>query len=470
MIMKAKNILLVVTLVSFTLGSCDRFMDVTPRNAITKKNVFADEHTANAAILGLYAYMNASGVFDGSGTSIGFFTALSSDELVNYYAVGQLGQDRGQLNGNNLTAGTALVSPVWNSLYQLVYRANDVIEGVTGNPDIPALTADRIAAEATFLRGFAYFYLVNLYGRVPLVLQTDYRQNASLPRSPTAAIYAQIVSDLKRAQAVLPADYSLSGGRRIRANAWVATALLARVYLYTGAWANAEAEAVKLIGNPSLFTLSEDLNAVFMRDSKESIWQMSRYSGSAEVNSAEGRVFIFSGRPGSVALHNKMTDAFESEDKRKTAWVGKATDGENAYWYPYKYKATTDLPSTENSTVLRLAEQYLILAEAKCQLGKIDESIAILDELRQRAGLGTIRNPSFAINEEWLLGRIAQERLVELFTEWGHRWFDLKRTERVDEVLAPIKPHWKPTAQLYPIPENQLLTNPAMSGDQNGGY
>jgi len=468
--MKNKVFFSIASLALSALGSCDRFMDVAPLNAITKANVFADENTANAALLGLYAYMNASGIFDGSGTSIGFFTALSSDELVNYYAAGQLGQERSQLNGNSLTAGTALISPVWNSLYQLVYRANDVIDGVTDNPAIPAGAAERMAGEAAFLRGFAYFYLVNLYGRVPLVLHTDYRQNASMPRASIASVYGQVIGDLKRAQEVLPDDYGLSGGRRTRANAWAATALLARVYLYTGAWAAAEAEARKVVENQTLFALSVDIQSVFLRDGKESIWQLARYSGSSEINSPEGRVFIFSGKPASVALRNTFPDAFEPGDRRKAAWIGETTDGESSYWYPCKYKATADLPLTENSTVLRLAEQYLILAEAKCRLGKVGESIAILDELRQRAGLGTIRDPLVAANEEWLSGKIAQERLVELFTEWGHRWFDLKRTERADEVLAPIKPRWKPTAQLYPIPENQLLANPAMSDDQNEGY
>ena len=115
--------------------------------------------------------------------------------------------------------------------------------------------------------------------------------------------------------------------------------------------------------------------------------------------------------------------------------------------------------------VLRLAEQYLIRAEARAQQNNISGSQSDLNLIRNRAGLvNTAANDKTA-----LLTAIEHERQVELFTEWGHRWLDLKRTNRADAVLGPIKaPNWQPTDMLYPIPQTQIANDPNVH--QNPGY
>ena len=85
--------------------------------------------------------------------------------------------------------------------------------------------------------------------------------------------------------------------------------------------------------------------------------------------------------------------------------------------------------------------------------------------LRERAGLSMISSTDRAS----LLDAIQRERQVELFTEQGHRFFDLKRTGRIDGTLAPIKPNWQRTDALLPIPESELLLNPNLE-PQNEGY
>src|SRR5258708_34214241 len=119
--------------------------------------------------------------------------------------------------------------------------------------------------------------------------------------------------------------------------------------------------------------------------------------------------------------------------------------------------------------VLRLAEQYLIRAEAEARQGKLIEALADIDIIRQRAGLLSISTIIPAVTLDNVLAAIEQERKVELFTEWGHRWFDLKRWNKADVVLQPLKPSWAPTAVLYPIPSLELINNPNMS-PQNPGY
>lgn len=118
----------------------------------------------------------------------------------------------------------------------------------------------------------------------------------------------------------------------------------------------------------------------------------------------------------------------------------------------------------EHYVVLRLAEQYLTRAEARAHLNNIPGAIDDLNLVRARAGLtGTDGN-----DQSSLVTDIFNERRLELFCEWGHRWFDMKRLGLADNILSPIKSDWQPTDTLYPIPFAELQSNPFLK--QNAGY
>ena len=114
--------------------------------------------------------------------------------------------------------------------------------------------------------------------------------------------------------------------------------------------------------------------------------------------------------------------------------------------------------------VMRLAEQYLIRAEARAQQGNISGGLSDLNVIRNRANLIDISG----VSQNELLKDIIQEKRIELFTEWGHRWLDLKRTNNTDAILSPIKPNWNSEDKLYPIPLRELDSNPNLN--QNSGY
>jgi hypothetical protein len=117
--------------------------------------------------------------------------------------------------------------------------------------------------------------------------------------------------------------------------------------------------------------------------------------------------------------------------------------------------------------VFRLAEQHLIRAEARAKLGNLNGTNSAesdINILRDRAGLG----PTTAQTKDELLAAVGQERRVELFAEWGHRWFDLKRTGKADEVLDVVKPGWQRDDALYPIPYTERQLNPNLT--QNKSY
>ena len=114
---------------------------------------------------------------------------------------------------------------------------------------------------------------------------------------------------------------------------------------------------------------------------------------------------------------------------------------------------------------MRLAEIYLIRAEARAQLGTLSGAQTDLNAVRQRANLP----PTTASSQEALLDAIATETLHEFFTEQGTRWFNLVRTSKASETLQPIKPAWQPTDVLLPVPQAELLANPNLQ-PQNPGY
>ena len=305
--------------------------------------------------------------------------------------------------------------------------------------------------------------MINLWGDVPLITSTHFEENRLIPRTPILNVYEFVIQDLKEAQGLLAEGYAHAAGERVRVNKGVATALLARVYLYMEDWGNAEVQSTAVIENP-LYILKVDLNTVFLKNDTEAIWQLKPlFRG----NTNEAEIFILTGRPDFTALSDFVYNAFEAGDERKSNWTGTFTNETGAWNFPYKYKIKSDPDpdnATEYSMVLRLAEQYLIRAEARAQQGNLTGAQEDLNMIRNRAGLEN----TTAVTKVGLLDAILQERQVELFTEWGHRWLDLKRTGRADAILSSIKPGWQSTSILWPIPQQEIDNNPNLK--QNEGY
>ncbi len=455
--------------------SCKKLVEVKPPStSINSGNVFGGDATAIAAITNMYTSISRVQLPGGGIASLSLFPSLSSDELslyngatnnaVNYYYKNELSD----INISN--------PDFWTSFYHTIYIANTAIEELGKSTTLTLGIKTQLEGEAKFMRAFCYFYLVNLYGDVPLALSTDYAVNSALTRKPKADVYNRIISDLKDAQNLLSAQYLNanllnSTTDRVRPTRWAATALLARAYLYNSQYINAENEATILINNASLFNLPS-LNYVFLKNSSEAIWQLQPVN--AGWNTEDAKIFILPANGPDAGfyyfyLSPQMVNSFENNDQRKTSWTRAVSVGANTYYYPYKYQsATYNNPVTEYKMVFRLAEQYLIRAEAKAQLNKIAEAKDDLNLIRTRAGLGG----TTASDKPSLLAAILRERHVELFTEWSHRWFDLKRTNNVDAVMSVVTPQkggsWNTNWQWYPITRNELLANPNL--EQNAGY
>jgi starch-binding outer membrane protein, SusD/RagB family len=461
----AHKISLSLLCLSLMFVRCEDFVQIDPpRTDLVKQTVFADDATAKAAMLDIYYQLQLRGFASGGElTSISFLGSYASDEQLNYVP----GSTRTavalqQFNTNALVADNHLVLDLWTQLYKCIFRCNSVIEGVSSSS---ALTPDlkmQLQGEAKFIRAFCYFYLVNLWGDVPLILSTDYRTNARMPRTPTAEVYDQIIIDLLAAKELLPENYSFSNKERVRANKGAATALLARTYLYVGDWTNSSAQASELISNTAMYRLTTNLPEVFRANGPEAIWQL----WSTTTPQDRSTFFVSSTGPNYGALRQPFLSGFEPGDQRLPIWTRNRVVGGTTYYFAFKYGSFGTTPPLDYTTVLRLAEQYLIRAEAEAHLNNIAVAQADINTLRQRAGLP---NTTASTTEEIVIA-IENERKAEFFTEWGHRWFDLKRYNRADAVLAPLKTQWSTTAVLFPIPQYEILNNAGLTGAQNNGY
>ncbi len=462
---KVTSTFLILLLLLSSLPSCRKFVTVgNPPDALTTNAVFSNDQAATAALLSVYIDM----MNDQYGSN-GSFACLTMS------ALGGCSANELQWTQNNtsapiyqqfsthaLTTDNTYVGALWGDGYKYIYRANAILNNIAASSGMTANGKKVVEGEARFIRAFCYFYLVNLFGDVPLVLQTNYQANMNMARTPAMDVWNQITNDLILAKQMLPVFYPTT--ERLRPNSAVASALLARTYLYQGRWQDAETEANGIITSGSYGNTLPTLDLVFKKGSPETIWQLQPVR--ANMNTNEGAVFLGGG---SYAIMPNLLSAFETNDNRKSQWIGFTSTGPNAVAYPAKYKVGAGAGAvTEYYVVFRLTEQFLIRSEARAQQGgtKLASAISDLNVVRQRAGLGPI-NPA---DQHAMLLAIEKERQVEFFAEWGHRWLDLKRTGRAQAVLKPLSPNntWMAGSELYPVPGQEILSNPALV--QNPGY
>ncbi len=440
------------------LSSCTDFVTLDhSATQVSKSQVFSDELMVKSALAGVYSQLTFVTSFAAGNTqTVTMVGSLLSDEFVNRTTF----QDFISLNENTVTSVNGPVQGIWNDVFAAIYRANAIIEGVETSNNLRDEFKLESIGQSKFVRALGYFYLTNLFGDVPLLLTTDFRVNRVASRAKQSDVYAQIERDLMDASNSLPKDFSLSSGERTIPNHFAAEALLARVYLYQGKWAEAESHATTVIGN-SLYKLSPTAG-VFLKNSTEAIWQLR--TGDPAVNTNEANVMVAVSSSGRVTLTNGLLAAFESGDSRRSTWVGLFQNASVTINFPSKYKVNLrNQPITEYYMVMRLAEQFLIRAEARAKQGNIEGAISDLNMIRARANLSLL--VSSGQTAEQVFQSIHKERRVELFAEWGHRWLDLKRTGVANEALS-YKTGWDAKDVWLPIPQSEITVNPNLKQNE----
>jgi starch-binding outer membrane protein, SusD/RagB family len=464
---KKSFIAYIFLLIVFTgLSSCKKFVQINPApNLITTNALFQSEGTALAAVSGVYAQLRTNLIVFTNG-SLSIYSGLASDEL---YATTPNSNADPYFQNQLIPANTILYSQFYAHAYRTIYQTNAVIEGVMKSASLSQESKRTYTGEMKVIRSMMYFYLVNLFGDVPLVSTTDYSENSSLPRSEVNLIYDQIISDLNDARNLLSASYPSAG--KVRVNKYAASALLARVYLFRKNWSKAEEMASEVI-NSGMYSLvaSSSIENVFLKNSSETLWEVASPNEGSAVGEASAFIPSSTNVRPTYALTTELLGSFEAGDKRNqaTTWVGKNMVNGLSYFYPSKYKqrsVTTGSAPKEYQVVLRLAEQYLIRSEARAEQDKLTSALEDLNLIRNRASLPDV----IASTTSSVLTAIEKENQIEFFAEWGHRWLDLKRLGKADAVLGPIKgANWQTTDILWPIPATEINSNPFLT--QNPGY
>lgn len=454
---------------------CNKLVEVgSPTQNTNQGNVYNNDANAIAVLNGIYATMSSKSLPDGSSINsfMTFYSGLSADEYTLFD--GTTNDGFSAYYRNDLISGST--PSLWLPTYSIIFTINSAIEGLSGENSLSANVKKQLLGEAKFLRALHCFYLVNLYGDVPLPVSTDYKVNSILARSPIEDVYNLIIADLKEAEDLLSDDFVgvdavSTTTERVTPNKWAAKALLARTYLYKKDYTNAIALATEVINNNTLFELV-DLNSAFLMNNREAIWQLQPVN--LGWNTEDGHLFVIpeTGLSDSypVYLSDLLLNSFEVGDERRKQWVDSVTVDGVVYHYPSKYKsANLDDPITEYENVFRLAEMYLVRSEANANVNDISSAIRDLNVIRNRASLG---NYSGMENQTSIIAAILHEKRIEFFSEWGHRWLDLKRTGIVDGVMSGVTANkggtWNSYDQLYPVPLTEMANDRYLK--QNEGY
>ena len=438
--------------ISLTALSCTDLLNPTPVDRITDDKVLTDVNSARVVLTSAYrdlANLGAPKIIAGD---------LTADNLIHN---GTFTQYR-EISSKDMSASNGSASALWGVIYSMSYIANFLYEGLPGI-DIPQSQYDEITATASFLRAYAYFVGVYTFGGLPIVTTTDVDENRKIPRSSFEETLDFIESELLYALDKLPEESFNTGD----ATNGAVKALLARYYLYTENWPEAEKYATDVIeGNGTKeYILEEEFESAVADFSTESIFEIVY---SANDNPGTSTNFsinnLFVGRR-EIIPSSEMVLALQNDGGDRNVVLefdGINARGSDNGWTIVRYGPF------DNIQLFRLAEMYIIRAEARAQQNNIsgtESAESDINKIRERAGVPLIQGTS----KNQMLLAIENERRMELCFE-GHRWFDLIRTGRAKTVMDEFTSNWTEKDELWPIPLREITNNPSLKDAQNPGY
>ncbi|MBW8685711.1 RagB/SusD family nutrient uptake outer membrane protein [Chitinophaga rhizophila] len=432
----------------YLLTSCSDFLDVAPKDAVSDETTINDKASAQTAVRGIYRQLGDDDYYGALFQTIGY---LSGDNIqwTGSQSVIQ------QFISHAVKGDNANVATVWSGIYATINRANQVIDKLPAVNDA-TLSADEknaLLGEAYFIRALAYFDLARTWGGVQLVVKaaTNISDTKGLQRSTLEQTYAQVLKDLQTAEPLLPETTN-----RYRATRKTVWALLARFYLYQGNWTQAEASASRLITD-SRYRLIKPYSAFFANNvvaTEESILEIAYSANNTNAHRgywqppANNGTRQWAPNDAFIALINNPLIG-----GNRSSAVAITNQG---LWYGNFYYRS---PATDPAYILRIAEQYLIRAEARAHQGNLEGALQDLDAVRDRAGL----TGSTAVSANEILLAIEHERRLEFAFE-PHRWYDLVRTKRAAAVLGLTDEK----RYVMPIPAIELSADDAL--EPNPGY
>ncbi len=441
-----KFLLTFITLVSLMIMtvSCEGDLDIIDPSALNADQFIVDAATAKQTLF--QAYNDIQDRYVASAEPI-MFQGLYTDDFIHTGSFPHLDE----VLFNNIFTDNNGVTAIFSEHYDIINTTTEVIR-LTAELDIDVIEdieKAEIIAEAHALRAYAYFNLVRFYGGLPITENTvalDGSSANSTPRSTESEVYAYILNEIALAEGNLPDNpYT-------RFSNYAVQVLKAQVQLTLGNYNEAENILTPLIGGFSLVSYNT-LFGFNSGDNESAIFTVN-------YNAADGNslnLFFTSGGRREVAPSQSLLDAFEVGDIRKTK-IAANTNVETSFINKY-------LGASAKPYVYRYADVLLMYAEVLARRND-PTAITYIDEVRTRAGLPSIGT----FDSSNVVSAIAQERRVEFYGE-PHRWYDVKRLGLSQQVIESKGVNFQTKQLLWPIPQNEINSNPAMSqSDQNPGY
>lgn len=450
------------------LAGCKKTLQEKPQTFISPSTYFTNEQSYESAVLGIYS--DLGGLYSGD-------TYMMLEMCTDIYGQPSPSYEQALPMYQNAPSPVYYCTlDAWNSAYGLIKDANFILQNLPGGA-IPDTAKSRLTAEARFLRGFAYFYLVQLYGDVPLRTTTvQSYSEVQAPRSTQDSVYAFILDDLSYAESNLPATAPQQG----RAYKWAASALLAKVYLTlagnplakTADYQQARDEALAVI-NSGGFKLVSSYPAIFHNVSytTESIWER-LYVPNLGGNPLHTLSCTANQYNALLVPASWYIKTFYPGDARLTWGIQqqyKDPSGNTLSPFFQKFVLNSAIdqgigPSASGLIVsyslpyLRLGEMYLIAAEAENELNGPAAAYAYINAIRERAGIPDLAG----LTQDQFRDSVWLERKHELSQE-GSTWFDMKRTStfgniqtiRGSGLVNPIGPY----NLTWLIPYTELTAN-----------
>ena len=465
-----KNIFKFLFLVGILFTSCEDAYNVAPDDEILEANAITSVADLEKAALGVYGFISGSNLIN--------YSSRFTDDL-------RLPADnRGQgvqVHTWNITAGNGTTTSLWSSLYNVISRANrvlNVIDGIPANTPEEVLSKSRIKAECIGLRAMCHFDLLRAFAEsyedsssvlgVPNINSVVVFEQPS--RNTVAENYAFINSDIEMAMGML--DASFTDNTRLTSTAL--SALKARVALYQGQYETAISSATDVIGAVELATTTEYADIWTDASDAEVIFKLKRTTGDGAVGTifqdTNGDIFFFMS---DVMVFHVLNNSFAGDPR-----FGAMIDlGVSTFEEPVvgKYLGTDANPGLNDIKLFRASELYLIRAEAYARSGQLDMAAADMTTLRAARGAATATSYAGETVESVLTDIIEIERRLELGYE-GHRYFDMRRQglslsrneidcESAAGACSLPSDDFK---WIMPIPQAELFANENMT--QNTGY
>lgn len=507
--MKNIKYYLMILVMSFGLFFSCGDLEENPKTILTSDKVINDPEGLESSVYALYNYLKDVWGTRVSNHNYSIWNMVGTDLTI----MDQAPWDSySPIYSPNLNGELEVVQHWWNLTYEYISRANTIINRADAIGFKSETRKNRLVAEAKFFRAYMNFYLIQRYGRIALVTeQIESIRNEEKPADPNE-VYQLIKSDLDFAVNNLEYKYSDQPGRITKA---AALHLSAKVYLVLKDWQKAAAASERII-NESPHKMLDDFKLLWAdnnQNNAEAIYVVQYDPGAAEqFNHGFNKMFVpqydrvtgilrsceQGGRAWSRALaSNYLLSLYDKKDERldgtfyrywkydnasklptgvklgDTVRVGGPGVGNPLYIQPAvkKYwdcftRLLNDNGSWKDVIVYRLAETYLIAAEANMELGNTSKALQYINTVRRRAFNDTAHDLS-SINIDIIL----EERARELAFE-GHRWFDLKRTGKLVDMVKKHNPQAAPNIKDYhvnmPIPQD--FVDLAKNFPQNPGY